>query len=71
LLRGTKPLFNFSGEHILTTKQSNSRMCIICGLHMADLYAPLPSAFGADAVEQFFTPEQVLDVLAFVNSLAG
>ena len=39
-------------------------------LQLADLYAPPMSAFGADAVERYFTPEQVQDVLAFTAALA-
>lgn len=39
-------------------------------LQLADLYAPPLSAFGADAVEKYFTPEQVQDVLAFTATLA-
>ena len=39
-------------------------------LQLADLYAPPLSAFGADAVERYFTPEQVQDVLAFTATLA-
>jgi type I restriction enzyme R subunit len=39
-------------------------------LQLADLYAPPLSAFGADAVERYFTPEQVQDVLAFTDSLS-
>ncbi len=39
-------------------------------LQMADLYAPPLSAFGADAVEKYFTPEQVREVLAFTATLA-
>ena len=38
-------------------------------LEYADLYAPPLSSFGADAVERWFTPEQVDEMLAFVNTL--
>jgi type I restriction enzyme R subunit len=38
-------------------------------LQRADLYEPPLTSFGADAVERWFTPEQVTDVLAFVETL--
>jgi len=38
-------------------------------LQRADLYEPPLTSFGVDAVERWFTPEQVTDVLAFVETL--
>jgi len=38
-------------------------------LALADLYAPPLTSFGADAVERWFTPEQVDEMLAFANTL--
>ncbi|HKZ70444.1 MAG TPA: type I restriction-modification enzyme R subunit C-terminal domain-containing protein, partial [Anaerolineales bacterium] len=39
-------------------------------LQVADLYAPPLTSFGADAVERFFTPEQVQEILGLTESLA-
>jgi type I restriction enzyme R subunit len=38
-------------------------------LVLADLYEPPLSSFGADAVERWFTPDQVEDLLGFFNHL--
>jgi len=38
-------------------------------LALPDLYAPPLTSFGADAVERWFTPEQVDEMLTFVNTL--
>ncbi len=38
-------------------------------LELADLYEPPLTAFGEDAVDRWFTPEQVQDVLEFVGTL--
>jgi type I restriction enzyme, R subunit len=39
-------------------------------LALPDLYAPPLTAFGAEAVERLFTPEQVEQLLAFAETLA-
>jgi type I restriction enzyme R subunit len=38
-------------------------------LQLDDLYAPPLTNFGADAVERWFTPEQVQGILAFTETL--
>ena len=38
-------------------------------LALPDLYAPPLTSFGQDAVERWFTPDEVNEVLAFVNTL--
>jgi len=38
-------------------------------LELADLYGPPLTAFGEDAVDRWFTPDQVQDVLEFVGTL--
>jgi type I restriction enzyme R subunit len=39
-------------------------------LQTADLYEPPLTAFGADAVERWFTPAQVTEMLAFTETMA-
>jgi type I restriction enzyme R subunit len=39
-------------------------------LQMTDLYAPPLTSFGDDAVERFFTPEQVQEILGLTERLA-
>ena len=40
-------------------------------LQLLDLYESPFTAFGTDAVERLFTPEQVRDILSFTNTLAA
>jgi type I restriction enzyme, R subunit len=40
-------------------------------LQLPDLYAPPFTNFGTDAVERWFTPEQVRDILDFTETLAA
>jgi type I restriction enzyme R subunit len=37
----------------------------------ADLYEPPLTVFGRNAVERFFTPEEIRELLELVNSLAA
>jgi len=39
-------------------------------LALADLYAPPLSSFGADAVERWFTEDEIEEMLTFANGLA-
>jgi len=62
---------NYNAEQIRFLRSVQEVFLAKCTLVEADLYDPPLTNFGRNAVERFFTPQEIGDLLHFTESLAA